>query len=495
MARRDLSNLNSVTNVEATLPDQIEGIVAERGQEILELSQKAKVNELAAAAQLEIADLDEAYQKQNQGNPFGNVGKLNNARKSILNKYGSNIAPQFRGLWDEVANKIDKNEEASTKVWGYKQAQENTVLSINYSMRDTMMLASRAGSNFGRNGGDLTAMLNFDQAKGTLKEFAEENLGETEAAKLLFNFDRDYAKSFVAGVAEVSPEQAAALLESPAITEKFSPGDREDMTRLVQRTKSMQELNKSFFVTGNNGALTSLINDPEKSYFDKRLEIDKLELAGNVTPRLAAQARRVLTSQKNVDAITATPVMADWINKVYDLNAQSGLNNADYLIGVQNIQEGILKDQATGKLNALDVQKLNKQITTLTSKRVADATKSAGVEFYDANQTFESLPPEWRGSATRRLFYDTVDEEGLSAEQMKLRANKIMDDINKERRGKALKTASEASKPQITPQDKEFLSGYRGKNGRQYSLDDVRETARKYGISEAEVIKKLRAGK
>jgi hypothetical protein len=223
------------------------------------------------------------------------------------------------------------------------------------------------------------------------------------------------------------------------------------------------------------------VNDTSKSYYDKRLEIDKLEFSGAVSSDTAAQARRVLTSQKELDAVTSTPVIAEIVTSIYDLNAVADTNAAEYLEGVKNIQNRILEEQALGNISATDVTKLNNQMKTLTSAKMADATKAVGYDFYDANEKFTKLPPEYRGTATRQLFYDTVGQE-LTPEQYTTKANKIIDDINVKRRADAMKVVN-----RVTSDDNQFLKS------KGYTNADVAETARKYGITEAEVIKRLRS--
>jgi hypothetical protein len=172
--------------------------------------------------------------------------------------------------------------------------------------------------------------------------------------------------------------------------------------------------------------------------------------------------------------------MAEIINQVYDLNANSASNASDYLRGVQNVQEKILEKQANGDLTAPDAGKLNKQLVTLTNKRISDATQQVGNEFYDANQKFNTLPPEYRGEATRQLFYAS-DGKGYTKEQYDAQAHTIIDSINQKRRAAALTVVNNAA-----ANDARFLQSIKA------SPADIAETARKYHITEAEVMRQLR---
>jgi hypothetical protein len=172
--------------------------------------------------------------------------------------------------------------------------------------------------------------------------------------------------------------------------------------------------------------------------------------------------------------------MADIINQVYDLNVNASLNAGDYLRGVKNLQEKILEKQASGELTAPDAGKLNRQLSTLSNKRIAEATQQVGNEFYDANQKFNTLPPEFRGQATRQLF-EISDGKDFTKEQYAAQANAVLDGINQKRRENALKVANNSS-----VNDANLLKSLK------LTSADVTETARIHNITEAEVMRQIR---
>ena len=185
----------------------------------------------------------------------------------------------------------------------------------------------------------------------------------------------------------------------------------------------------------------------------------------------------------DADAQTDTPVMSDIVNKTYDLNANASSSADDYLNGVRNIHQQILEAQASGSLTAPDANKITKQVNDLTGKKLSDATQTAGMEFYDANQQFNQLPPEYRGQATRALFY-AGSGQNFTPQQYKAQATQIMQQINDQRRAQAQKTVNG-----IAQGDTEFLKTVPNATPEA----KITATAKKYGISEHEVILQLRA--
>jgi hypothetical protein len=205
-----------------------------------------------------------------------------------------------------------------------------------------------------------------------------------------------------------------------------------------------------------------------------------MDMEGSVSPKAAASARRVIKSSDDMDTQTDTPVMSEIITQIYDLNQNTSLKSSDYLNGVKSVQDLVLQKQEAGLLSGGDATKLTHQIQTLTQKRVSDATKSVGYKFGSANKKFEVLPPEYRGAATRELFYASFGQD-LSKQQLDGHATQIIDQINKKRRNDALSIISK------TTNDDVFLSAAG------YSRQDVAYTAKARGLTQEQVIEAMRS--
>lgn len=508
MVEGGTEDLRQVTNV---VPDkgagQVEGAIADMGEQILDQANKSQLVSSMSKAQLDIAKLNNDYQIANQADPFKNMDQLKQNRQAIIDKYGSNISPFYQEEWNEKAAQLNENNDASVQAWGFKQSKDNTVLNVNTSLRDTMTLASANGTKFGQGQGNIDALLNFQQARQNIQQFGNEHLGETETNNLLFNFNKDYARSFVAGVASTNPARAAELMNDPRIAGQFDTQQKDEMIGVIKSTDKAQKLQQSFSEGVNNSQIMDLVNDPKLNYFEKRQQIDTLDMQGQISSKAAAAARRVLSSSKNVDSVTDEGFMSDTITKIYDLNNTSGLSNADYLTGAKNIQTDIMDAQSKGQLNVVDAHKLNDQMRTLTASRLSGATQGVASSFGDATKSFETLPPELRGTATRQLFdaqYKAQQTNGtsLTKDQMTTTAQQITDQINTKRRQAAQATIAKVNGSSALttgggmtagqPLSDDDLQLLKDNN---FTQDDANETAKRYGINPGDVVRRLRNGK
>lgn len=438
-------NLNNDQQVENVVPEPDNGALvtglADIGQKLIANSQEAKITENVSKAQLDLAALNNQYQIDNQGDPFKNLDSLKEDQQAILDKYGDDVSPLFRRQWNQQAQTLTAHSDATNQAWGFEQTRKNSVLSINNSMLNNYTLANNAGAAFGQsNSTDVMTALNYEQSRQNLQDLGNRTIGETATTEQLLKYKEDYAKSFLSGVAESNPNKAAQLLDDENIKGMFTSEQRDELVDVINKTRKKDILQTSLSQAVNANAVTDLVNDKSKSFFDKRLQIDQLELQRKIDTTTAVNARRVLTSQKDVDNVTDGPVMSDMVTRMYDINTNSDLNPSEYLQAVKGMHDEILDNQANGKLTVIDAQKLNDQMRTLTSKKTADATQAVGNDFSEANDLFaKQLPLQYRGDATRQLFYDTTGQT-LTPDQYNVKAQKIIDNINNNTRNKALKT-------------------------------------------------------
>lgn len=209
----------------------------------------------------------------------------------------------------------------------------------------------------------------------------------------------------------------------------------------------------------NQAGLMEIIQSDGLSTDEKVLKLNEMDLKGEIREDFAAEARRYLSSAEKINAATDNQVIADIVTRMYDLNSIAGMNDKDYLIGVQNLKKDIMTQRANGRLSGDDEVKLNNQIKTLMSAKVSEATQKVAYQFSDARALIDqSLPPEERGDAIRKLFYETIDlqkkaedpeNKGKDAEiqaMYKERAQAIISDNVKSRRENAVKRAEELHK-------------------------------------------------
>lgn len=484
MANRDLNFIPDVAPSTPELPDNsVANAIESVGTTLADQSAQSKLLSQSAKAQVGFKQLDAQFRMKYADDPTNKDGlqELAEQRAMLSDSLGEAIPSLYTRQWQNKTTELSTSSDVSNELWTAHQQRLNTVTNVNGSIKTYLDAGNKDGQAFGASDAvDVGGALNYINARQNIEQFGNPALGTAKTEALLKDFNKDYVKSFVSGVAETSPAKAVKLLESPDIQQHFTTEERGDMISQIARVKKQQALGKQLTTTINDTGLTDVVNDDNSTYYEKRAQIDRLDMAGAITPTAAAKARRVIKSTADLDSQTDTPVMASIINQIYDLNANSQSSSSDYLRGVQNVQEAILEKQADGQLTAPDAGKLNKQLVTLTNKRISDATQQVGNEFYEANQQFQVLPPEYRGDATRKLFY-AADGKNFTKQQYKATAQTIVDDLNAKRRAAAMKIVNDSAK-----NDTKFLTSIKA------TPDDVKATALKYHVSEAEVMRQLR---
>jgi hypothetical protein len=206
----------------------------------------------------------------------------------------------------------------------------------------------------------------------------------------------------------------------------------------------------------NQNILRDELQEEDADYDVLKNKIRLQDLNGQISDSFATEALAYATSAKAINAVTDTDLMADLVTRMYDLNARADESDTDYLTGVDNLHQEILSLRASGVLDRKDEEALTKQMKTLTANKTAEATNRTAWTFGEANDIIsEALPPEYRGKATRALFYRTAgqeyetDEEEQAAYQKHART--VVDNINTERRARTLKTLKQADKPEGLP--------------------------------------------
>lgn len=486
MADRNLNFDPTVTNVTPTqdADASLLNAAGDVAEQAATMSANGKALAATAQTQSQFRQLDSQFRLQNSDDPTNPqaIQALQAARQKIVDTNGAGVPSIAMRDFTNKTVELGTQSDDLNAAWATKQQIRNGVSNLQTGRITYLDEANQAGQTFAQDpDGDIQSAMNYQQAMSAMHKFADPVLGADKTGAFLKDFNSDYAKSFVAGVAQSDPVRAAQLLQDPAIAQHFTTQDIGDMTQVIQKTQKQQALQQSLATVKQTADLSDIVNDPHQTYYQKRAAIDQAEMDGMTSTKDAGIARRVLASRSDLDAQTDTPVMADIINKTYDLNASATTSPDDYLMGVKDIQDQVMSMQASNQLTAQDAKKLNQQITNLTSSKLSAATNTAGSEFYDANQKFNVLPPEYRGQATRALFY-SAHGQTMTPAQLSNQAQQVIDQINKGRRVAAQNTIQG-----VQQSDTQFLQGLG------VSSEQVAYTAQKYGISQQEVITQLRA--
>lgn len=498
MANRNVTAFRQVTDIARPSGGQELQAVANIAMSLSNAASEAKINKNLSQAQLELNAYTRQFQIDNQADPMANKLDYDQGRQDILDKYGEEINPLHKNKWLTASRDLVARNDLSMQSWQFKQETQNAITDINDTMALNFQQSNINGQEYGK--GEITeleSIINFQDGYNRLLELGAKTVGEQSAKEQLKDYDKDSIKSFLTGVSSTNPEKAKELMLDDSITEKMTSDEKLEIENIIKKDEKRHSLAISYKQDANEQQILDSLNDVGKDYYTMRLNIDRAEISGDISTRFATQARRVLNSQKEVDAVTNNDVMAEIVTQMYDLNAIKEVSNDDYLVGLQNIKTKILQKQADGKLSRHDVLKLNNQMKTLTSQKVAQATNEIAYNFGRASEIFEQLPPEMRGQATRELFYATEGQD-LSSPEYVIRAASIVDNINNVRRNTTLKKVKQLLVKEELPKEKEekkmeSVDELLGRFG--YTNDDVKETALKYGMTEEQVIEKLRAKK
>lgn len=416
------------------------------------------------------------YGINSDANPGIDVKKLTpeEATEIYKNKYWDKRLDNFQPAFQAVAFDALVNHGNDADTWKMiDAANQNPDALISLRQKEYARLIAENPEKYQKNEAGWARRLQ------TLTEFTHDLQGG--------------GSDFLRNVSLVDPKILASVkTRLPAAIESK---DRQIEKQALEATHqdTMTQIN-------NQNDLLGEIQGEDLTYDEKMLKVNRMELTGAIKQDFAADARRYLESAKAISATTNSDLMAGIVTQMYDLNAMADVKEADYLRGMQNIKRNIMNLRAEGKLGREDEIKLSNQMRTLTAAKTSEATSTVAMSFGDAGRIIDqSLPPELRGEATRALFYK-VDEETAKGVQMSREeeralyskhARAIVDEINTQRRSKTLDTvaAATAENNAVSPEDVETQKFLTTKG---YTINDVRETAKKYGMTEKQVIEQMK---
>lgn len=284
---REIETYRSVTNVTPDISKEITmGSIAERGQQIIAAGQEAKITENFSKAQLELNTMSHEIQRQYENDPMAGREAFKTAQDDVLNRYGEEISPFFRGVWQKNARDLGTRSEVQMEGWAYTQTKKNTVRSINNSIKLNMSQATLDGQNFGNSEEEgIGSMLNYSESKKQLAGFGDKNIGAGATTDLLESYDEDYLKSFMSGVAETNPIKALRMMDDDKVKSSFR--DQRQYTKMKNaiedRAMNITAINGQKQVLNvlkdENSLLAKSINE-SISYADLQKEFD----ASNLSP-------------------------------------------------------------------------------------------------------------------------------------------------------------------------------------------------------------------
>ena len=234
---------------------------------------------------------------------------------------------------------------------------------------------------------------------------------------------------------------------------------------ILEAQKQLQA--DEFTQIANYSQAQKAVEDTSISPEEQLQNISQLEKDGDIKKDQARILKAYVNSVKKLNAAVNANSFDYIITKIHDLNALVDYdedNSNDYLRGINNITDEILKLRASGNMSRPDELKLKKQMTNLTAAKVAGATQEVFEYYTDASDAINiGLPPEFQGIAKREVFYavDTVIQQGESAgvsydnndikSIYQTETNRIINKINKQRRSSALETVNAITQSTVIP--------------------------------------------
>jgi len=242
------------------------------------------------------------------------------------------------------------------------------------------------------------------------------------------------AEGWLGGIAEKSPSKAKALLDSGKYDEALGGDGINKVNRLIEHQTAHQRAMFNLAKAEENdrmemarianaqSMLKDVINNPSLDADAKSLSIAKAELEQRIPQSFAEDARRYIkASEINID--TDQRMIADIVQRMYDVNQIAQENPKQYQSGLMQIQSDIMNARADGKISKDMENKLIRQMTTITSNKNAEATRALSFGLGKARKDIEQrLSSAYWGDATRKLNDWMMSEDGQKVLKSKSKA-------------------------------------------------------------------------
>lgn len=446
--------------------------------------QRIKIATKSTQARIEADDYVNNMRLQFQGNPDSPEFKqaIQGGLHDIFERYGEDIDPMAKGEWNLTANKMTGAYELSNNDWIIKQRAQNAKLDIADNINANLKLARRAGS-----GGNWQAGVeDFKNSYGQLFDYAQKNLGETDARKLLKDYEQEYMTSFINGMAESNPAAALKALEQPEVADMI--GDekaQKTIKQLVRKQNKIQNYNNKLRQYQNEMKLSEQLDSLPINDAIQLLSVNE----DKVGSKYYRAKMRALKSQKTVDAVTNPNTATDILRNISSLTQE---DMPEYLDSVQDALASVEEAYADGEISAPDKQMIVKQLTNKPAN-IAEAVKNsdnktpvvASFNFADASQYVQD---NYGGNDKNEILLNyarevSADDTLSNAQKQEVLQTMLANSVKKLTDRTNLRVANATYYPNET--ERTFMKEYG------YDYADVLYTAQQRGLSVEEVLKEL----
>lgn len=387
--QRQFHNTTTKVNTLALYADALKPAV-QNANKIFMQQQKIKIDTRATQARIEADDYVNNMRLQYQGNPDSPEFKqaISGGLHDIFERYGQDIDPMAKGEWNLTANKMTGAYDLSNNEWIIKQRADNAKVDVAENINANLKLAYRAG-----NGGNWKAGVeDFKNSYGQLFEYAKNNMGETDARKLLQDYEKQYMTSFINGMAEKNPAAALKALEQPEIMGMI--GDEQaqkTIKQLVKKQKALYDHNNKIRQVDLEYNLSEKLDSIPASQALQLLDANE----GNVSQRYYKAKKKALLSSLGITAETRADEAADILLDIDSLKQYATDDVKEYYKRAQNILSDIEEKYAEGRLSTKDRNKLITNIREKQGTNIKELKKDNNwykfweFSFKDANEMIE----------------------------------------------------------------------------------------------------------
>lgn len=465
--QREFFNTQPKVNTLGAVASALEPAAKTYKRQLVE-QQRVKIDTESTKARVEIDNLVNQWQLQNQSRPDDPEARaqLKSDIQDILNRYGSQIDPVAKIDWDRTAGKLSSAYELGMNTWARNQRAENVKLDVAENINANLTLAR----NSGRSGNLDAGLSDYINSYHQLYNYASRNMGETEARKLLLDYEEEFMGSFITGLSETDPQAAMEALKRPEIAASFkNQGAQDVMMKIVNKQIALRN-----FQNKTNEFLTEqkLATELDDLPTDKALQVLE-ENEGIVSSRFFKAKQKALLSNKGISAETRAETAAEIMLDIADLPTDPS-EIEEYYKKSSNILTRIENEYAAGDLTTADKKRLT---NTIYKKQGAnlEALKGTGSgwRFWDFSykDAAEYIKNNYAGKDGNKILLDYFRKINNGGEYDNDQKEAILRGLIKQENDKKLtepsfdsieaaKAAFEAGK--IKKGDRVYIDGIRG---------------------------------
>lgn len=461
--QREFFNTQPKVNTLGAVASALEPAAKTYKRQLVE-QQRVKIDTESTKARVEIDNLVNQWQLQNQSRPDDPEARaqLKSDIQDILNRYGSQIDPVAKMDWDRTAGKLSSAYELGMNTWARNQRAENVKLDVAENINANLTLAR----NSGRSGNLDAGLSDYINSYHQLYNYASRNMGETEARKLLLDYEEEFMGSFITGLSETDPQAAMEALKRPEIAASFkNQGAQDVMMKIVNKQIALRNFqNKTNEFLTEQKLATELDNLPT----DKALQVLE-ENEGSVSSRFFKAKQKALLSNKGISAETRAETAAEIMLDIADLPTDPS-EIEEYYKKSSNILTRIENEYAAGDLTTADKKRLT---NTIYKKQGAnlEALKGTGSgwRFWDFSykDAAEYIKNNYAGKDGNKILLDYFRKINDGGEYDNDQKEAILRGLIKQENDKRLSAAVDGNLAERmeVPEIGTVVSGYRYKGG------------------------------